>query len=59
MILSIQITNPALIDNTISGYIAEEMSLKRLLDKVPYRIIFMDIEMPFQSGIVTARKIKQ
>ena len=47
-------------DEAVSGYLAVDMVLKRLLNKCcnkMYKLIFMDIQMPDMDGYQTTTKI--
>ncbi|CAK87829.1 unnamed protein product (macronuclear) [Paramecium tetraurelia] len=50
------------IDYTITGQLAEQKVQQRFLKQQhichPYKLIFMDVELPIQNGIVTSKNIK-
>ncbi|CAD8114512.1 unnamed protein product [Paramecium sonneborni] len=50
------------LDYTISGQLAEQKVQQRFLKQQhichPYKLIFMDVELPIQNGIVTSKNIK-
>ncbi|CAD8091555.1 unnamed protein product [Paramecium primaurelia] len=50
------------LDYTISGQLAEQKVQQRFLKQqhicYPYKLIFMDVELPIQNGIVTSKNIK-
>ncbi|CAD8096816.1 unnamed protein product [Paramecium sonneborni] len=50
------------LDYTISGQLAEQKVQSRFLRQQhichPYKLIFMDVELPIQNGIVTSKNIK-
>ncbi|CAD8147077.1 unnamed protein product [Paramecium octaurelia] len=50
------------IDYTISGQLAEQKVQQRFSKQLhichPYKLIFMDVELPIQNGIVTSKNIK-